>query len=97
MKKYVQLFFFITLIAFKVAAVQVYWHDCPDDGAIDDCEICENAIHNQNIESSFSEPFYSFEICHTPAFSKQESHYESVIIYRLSTTAHFGRPPPSLA
>ena len=97
MKKYVHLFFFVTLIAFKVSAIHVYFHDCADDGKVDDCEICEHAINNQTLAFSFSEIFHSFEVDPTPTFCTKESHYKSVKIKTLVTKVYFGRPPPSKA
>jgi hypothetical protein len=44
-------FILLTLIAFKVSATHVYAHE-EDSFQVEDCELCEQAIQNQNAEFS---------------------------------------------
>lgn len=95
-RKYLHILFLVALIALKVSAVHVYFHNCDEEEHMDDCELCEHAIYNQNIEFSTPTQFHSFEIDHTSTFCQLESHYESVCITTFINDTHFGRPPPSL-
>ncbi len=78
----------------KVSAAPIYFHDCQDDGHLDDCEICEHSIHNQNAEFSIPPQFQSFENDSVPTLHQHESYYESVYITTLIIHLRFGRPPP---
>jgi hypothetical protein len=93
-RKYSYMLFLIVLIAFKVSAIQLYLHDCSDDRNVNDCELCEHAIHNQNIEFSTTPKFHSFEIDIIPFFPQPESHYNSICISIPINDTYFGRPPP---
>jgi len=95
-KKHLHILFLVVLIAFKFSAVHVYLHNCDDEGDVADCELCEHAIFNQNIEFSTPSQFPNFEIDLTPIFFQRKNHYESVCIATLIDDIHFGRPPPSL-
>lgn len=95
-KKHLYSLFLVILIALKVSAVHIYVHQGHDDGCVDDCKLCEQAIYNQNIAFSTPPQFQSFEIDFTPIFCQQEMHYEGVFITTLINDIYFGRPPPSL-
>ena len=95
MKKYVYIFFFLTLITLKVSALHIYFHQNHDH--IDECNICENVIYSQQIEFSPAFQFQSFEIVDTPVFPKHESYYKSICKNTSSDSrTYFGRPPPTL-
>ena len=95
-RKYSYMLFFIALIALKLSAVQIYVHDCADEGNVNDCELSEHAIHNQNIEFSTPPQFHSFEIDDISNIGQLVSHYESICISIPINDTYFGRPPPSL-
>jgi len=84
----------VALIVLKVSAIQVFLHDCEDEGQKNDCELCDHAIHNQNIEFSTPPQPHGFEIDHTPVFCQRESHYKSVCIATPINDIHFGGSSP---
>ncbi|GAA3514403.1 hypothetical protein GCM10022393_30430 [Aquimarina addita] len=93
-KEFLHMLFFVTLIALKVSAASIYLHDCHNDEHMDDCELCDHAIHNQNIEFSTPPQFQDFEIDTTPVSYKHENHYEPVYITTTVINLLYGRPPP---
>ncbi len=93
-KRFLHILLFVTLIVLKASAAPVYLHSCHDDEHIDDCELCEHAIHNQNIEFSTPPQFQIFEIDSTPILYQHKNHYESVYIKTHIIDLRFGRPPP---
>jgi len=93
-RNYSYMLFLIVLIALKVSAIQLYLHDCSDDRNVNDCELCEKAIHNQNLKFSTPPQYHGFEIDIIPFFSQLESHYDSICISIPINDTCFGRPPP---
>ena len=63
----------------------------------DNCEVCEFAIYNQNLDFSSAQEFQSLEVHITHSFPHIEDYYKSVFHYIQSNNKTlFGRPPPSL-
>ena len=50
-RKYIYSFILLALISFKVSAFHVYEHQ-EDHSQANDCELCEYAVYNQNLEFS---------------------------------------------
>lgn len=85
----------MTLISIKVSASHIYMHDCESN--LDNCEICELAIYNQNIEFSYSDKPFVFENNSQATFYRfTDSNFKSVLVKTSFNTNCFGRPPPSL-
>lgn len=93
--KYLHILFLVTLIALKVSAILIYVHHHECDGQIDDCELCDHAIHNQSIEFSTPPLFQGTEIERSLFLFQPNSHYKSVCVTTHINNTHFGRPPPT--
>lgn len=93
--KYLHIVFFIALIALKAAALPVYLCHDTCDGQIEDCELCEHAIHSQSIVFSPPAQLKGPEIQRSFSFRPPESCYKSVCVIRRINDTHFGRPPPA--
>ena len=94
-RKYPYMLFLVGLIALRVSAINIYLHDCTDERNINDCELCEHAIHSQNIEFTTPPQFHGFEVDIIPFFSQLESHYDSICESIPINDTFLGRPPPA--
>jgi hypothetical protein len=93
-KKLLHILLFMALMTLKVSAAPIYLHECQEDGQIDDCELCEHAIHNQHIAFATPPQFQGIEIDSIPTLYQHKKNYESVAILTGVIPLHFGRPPP---
>ena len=79
---------------FKVSAFHVYSHQ--DDSSVEQCSICDVAIHTQDVELSAS-PVTVVPSAITPVFSYEG---QSTIVFSFPMTkvcrTIYGRPPPTL-
>ena len=97
-RKHLFLLILLALISLKVAsaAIHVYTHHIGDNAHIEDCELCDHAINNQELEFDTPTPGNQPEA--TPLFiaTKQEIFYQSGYTPSSIYNDQFCRPPPRL-
>jgi len=76
-------------------ALHVYVHHADEDESEEKCELCVDAVQNQEIESFAAVQLSILEL-NTFNFSEQKNSYKSVFKKTSIDSYRFGRPPPSL-
>jgi len=94
-KKIIYSFVLLTLITFKVSATHVYAHE-EDNVQVEDCELCEHAIQNQNVEFSAIVQLEIPENSSTPIAKAISFGFEGPEVSNDAVTFPFTRPPPAL-
>lgn len=97
MKKYLHIVFLVTVIVLKVASasLHIYLDHNDADTSGEKCELCEHAIHNQDLDSDIPDEFASVEVIFSN-FAFPQNLYISVHKKFTINSYRFGRPPPSL-
>ena len=96
-KNFLHIAFLVTAIVLKVASgsLHVYLEHNEEDTFEEKCELCEYAIHNQDLDSDIPDAVANIEVFFYN-FATPENLYKSVHKKVAIDTSHFGRPPPSL-
>jgi len=96
MKKLLQILFLVVVIVVKISSASLHIYvQHGDDIHQDECELCEYAVHNQDVDSDIPEQSYDIKLLNFN-FSEQKNFYKSVHKKLSIDNTRFGRPPPSL-
>ncbi len=96
-KNFLHIAFLVTAIVLKVSSVSIHMFVEHNEGEAsgEKCELCEHAIHNQELDSDTPEQYTSIEIFFTN-YANQNNLYKSIAPSVAIDSSLFGRPPPSL-
>lgn len=95
MKNYLHFLLLTTIIVLKLSSMALHIYVHHDDDQEENCELCVDALTNQDIDSSIPEQLGIIDIP-TFNFSEEQNFYKSVFIKLSTDNVLFGRPPPSL-
>lgn len=97
MKNFLHIAFLMTAIVLKVAStpIHLYVEHGEDETTGEKCELCEHAIHNQELDADIPEDYASIEAFYT-YYAEPINLYRSIARQLAIDTSRFGRPPPSL-
>lgn len=96
MKKHFHIFLLVGVILLKLSSVMLHQYIDHNDAAShgDVCELCEYAVHNQDVDSGNTLAFCEIEAYAVTPFVK-ENFYKSIYKKQIADQVLFGRPPPS--
>lgn len=96
MKNYLHFFILMAAIVIKISSMAMHFYvDHTDDLTEEKCELCVEAINNQELESFTPIEFSTLEV-YTSHFSEQINFYNSVFRKPSLGNTLFGRPPPEV-
>lgn len=97
MKNFLHIAFLVTAIVLKVASLSIHMyvehHEGESSG--EKCELCEYALHNQELDSDVPDLCKCIEVICTN-YANQNDLYKSLFRTVSIDSSLFGRPPPSL-
>lgn len=97
MKNYLHFFLLTASIVIKLSSMALHLYvDHEDDLSEEKCELCVDAINNQELESFTAADFPSLEV-YSFDFFEQINTYKSVCKKPSLGNALFSRPPPTLS